>query len=82
MADNNDIELVNIFDSANPALLAIAKSVLDGAGIEYVALGEHAGAVFSGNPFLGKVRLDVTKDRSEEATALLAGLQSEPSESA
>ncbi len=78
MPARNDIELVNVFDSANPGLLALAKSLLEGAGIEYLAVGENAGAVFSGNPFLGKVRLDVAKDRAEEATALLAELQDEP----
>ena len=78
MPARNDIELVNVFDSANPGLLALAKSLLEGAGIECLAVGENAGAVFSGNPFLGKVRLDVAKDRAEEATALLAELQDEP----
>ena len=78
MPANNDIELVNIFDSANPGLLAIAKSVLEDAGIEYMAIGENAGAVFAGNPFLGKVCLDVSKERAEEAEALLAALRDEP----
>ncbi len=78
MFANHDFELVNVFDSANPGLVALAKSVLEGAGIDYIAVGENAGAVFAGNPFLGKVRLDVTKDRAEEATALLAQLKDEP----
>ncbi len=66
------MELVTIFDSTNPALIGIAKSVLEGASIEFLAVGEDAARVFSGNPFLGHVRLQVEKNRSEEAEALLS----------
>ena len=33
-----------------------------------------AGAVFSGNPYLGRVRLQVEADRVDEVTALLSEL--------
>ena len=66
------MELVTVFDSTNPALIGIAKTVLDAAGIEFLAAGEDAAGVFSGNPFLGHVRLQVEKNRSEEAGALLS----------
>ncbi len=67
-----DMVLVTIFDSTNPALIGIAKSVLDGARIEFLAAGEDGARVFSGNPFLGHVRLQVEKSRAEEAEALLS----------
>lgn len=67
-----DMELVTVFDSANPALIAVAKTVLESACIEFLSLGDDAARVFSGNPFLGHVRLQVEKDRVEEAEALLS----------
>ena len=66
------MELVTVFDSTNPALIGIAKTVLDAAGIEFLAAGEDGARVFSGNPFLGHVRLQVEKARGEEAEALLS----------
>ncbi len=72
-----DIELVSVFDSTNPGLIALAKSILEGAGIDFIVVGESAGAVFAGNPFFGHVRLDVVKELAEEATALLAELANE-----
>ncbi len=68
-----DMELVTVFDSANPALIGVAKTVLESAGIEFLAAGEDAArVVFSGNPLLGHVRLQVEKNRAEEAEALLS----------
>ena len=67
-----DMELVTIFDSTNPALIGIAKTVLDAAGIDFLAAGEDSARVFSGNPFLGRVRLQVEKKLAEEAEALLS----------
>ena len=67
-----DVELVTVFDSTNPALIGIAKTVLESASIEFLAMGEDAARVFSGNPFLGHVRLQVEKNRAEEAEALLS----------
>ena len=67
-----DMELVTVFDSTNPALIGIAKTVLESASIEFLAVGEDGARVFSGNPFLGHVRLQVEKNRAEEAEALLS----------
>ncbi len=70
-----NMEIVTVFDSTNPALIGIARTVLEAAGIEFLAVGaDGAGAVFSGNPFLGRVRLQVEKDHAEEATALLSDI--------
>jgi hypothetical protein len=74
-ARHPDIELVTIFDSTNPALIGIAKTVLESAGIEFVAVGEEAvSVVFPGNPFVGHVQLRVDQERAEEASELLASV--------
>lgn len=67
-----DMELVTVFDSTNPALIGIAKTVLDAARIEFLVFGEDGARVFSGNPFLGRVRLQVEKKLGEEAEELLS----------
>ena len=67
-----DMELVTVFDSTNPALIGIAKTVLDAAGIEFLVLGDDGARIFSGNPFLGRVRLQVEKKLGEEAETLLS----------
>lgn len=68
-----DMELVTVFKSTNPALVGIAKSVLESAGIEFLVVGEDAArVVFSGNPFLGHVQLRVEESRAEEAETLLS----------
>jgi len=67
-----DMELVTVFDSTNPALIGIAKTVLESASIEFLAAGEDAARVFSGNPFLGHVRPQVEKKCAEEAETLLS----------
>ncbi|GMR23702.1 MAG: hypothetical protein BMS9Abin37_2160 [Acidobacteriota bacterium] len=67
-----DMELATVFDSTNPALIGIAKTVLESAGIEFLVVGEDGARVFSGNPFLGRVRLQVEKKLAEEAEALLS----------
>lgn len=68
-----NMEFVTVFDSTNPALISIAKTVLESAAIEFLAVGaDTAGAVFAGNPFLGHTRLQVEKDRAEEARTLLS----------
>lgn len=70
--EHPDIELETVFDSTNPALIGIAKTVLESAEIDFFAVGENAASVaFSGNPFLGHVRIQVDKSRADEAKALL-----------
>lgn len=71
----SDDALVTVFESSNPALLALAKSVLEGAGIEFSTVGESTGAIFSGNPLFGLVRFVVAEGDVERATALLEDLE-------
>lgn len=67
-----ELELENVFESTNPALLAVAKSLLDDAGIEYESRGDSQFAVLPVLP----VRIEVDRERAEEAKALLSQLES------
>lgn len=74
-----DLVLETVFDSTRPVQLGLAKSVLDGARIEFVTIGENSGGVFSGNPFLGHIRIQVEAARADEAKSLLSEIaESEP----
>ena len=59
------------FVSTNPALLAIAKSVLESAGIDFVVLSEFTQSEISVLP----ARIAVDADRAEEAKELLSELE-------
>lgn len=65
-----DVELEKVFESSNPALLAMVKSVLEGAGIEFIASGE--GTQYQ---TLIPVWIRVPKERAAEAKALLQELE-------
>lgn len=79
-APEPDMKLETIFETTDPGLLSVAKSILESAGVEYLSIGESAGGVFSGNPFLGKVKLQAESELAEEARALLAELKEGTSE--
>jgi hypothetical protein len=66
-----DVELERVFESTNPALVAMAKSLLDAAGIEYVTSGEGTQIEFGAIP----VRIQVKKEKHAEAKALLEDLE-------
>ena len=68
------MRLETVFESTDPGLISIAKSILSSANIEFLAIGEDSAAVFAGNPFLGRVRLQVESSYAEEANLLLDGL--------
>ncbi len=76
-------DLVTVFANGNPALLAIAKSILEEAGILYFAKGEGlqnlfaAGSIGGYNPALGPVEIQVTADREAEARELLERLEND-----
>lgn len=76
--DSEFVELVTIVESADPALLMVMKSVLDGAEIEYYAKGEQlqnlfgAGQIGIGfNPIIGPVRIQVRGEDAERSRTLL-----------
>jgi hypothetical protein len=77
-ADPSAPDLVTVLETGDPALLAVAESLLAAEGIECFAQGEGIqefvglGRIGLGeNLATGLVRLQVSPDRAEEARALL-----------
>jgi hypothetical protein len=77
---------VTVLETGDPALLAVAKSLLEDAGIHYFAKGEAVQDLFGGgrfgfgfNPLTGPVQLQVAVSDAEEAKTLLRGLSSSDS---
>ena len=73
-------EPVTVFESGDPAVLAVAKSLLEEAGIAYYAAGEGLqnlfgmGAIGGFNPIVGPVRIEVSREDAREAREVLARL--------
>jgi len=72
------VEFVTVLRTGNPAHLAVAKSMLDDAGIEYFAKGEELQDLFGMGRFgtgfnvlTGPVELQVDAEKEAEARALL-----------
>ncbi len=69
------IGLVVVLETNDPIQLALAKGLLEDAGIPYFALGQIATLVTDVDPFLHKtVRVQVPRDREAEARELLEQL--------
>ena len=69
--DGSDASPVTVLTVRDPGVLAVAQSLLDGAGIPYFARSENSRNL---TPFLIWVELQVAPDDAEEARALLADL--------
>ena len=74
-------EPVTVLESGDPGLMAVAKSLLEQAGIQYFAQGEGVQDLFAWgrfgtgfSPFVGPIRLQVAAEDAEEATAILRDL--------
>jgi len=71
------IEFVTVLTTGNPAILAVAKSILDNAGIEYFAKGETVQNIVGGafgvgfNVATGPVELQVDRLQVDEAKTIL-----------
>lgn len=72
-------ELVTVLETGDQSLIAVAKSVLDGAGIPCIARNERLqnlfgwGAIGTGfNAAMGPIRLQVLREDAEVARELLA----------
>jgi Putative prokaryotic signal transducing protein len=77
MTERETGEPVTVLESGDPALIAVAKSLLDSAGIEYFAKGEVLQNLFGWglNPLVGRlVELQVAWDDADDAKALLHDL--------
>lgn len=71
--------LVTVLATRDPALIAIAKSLLDDADIQYLAKGEATNALFGGaltgfNPTASLVQIQVHRDDAADARELLKDL--------
>jgi putative signal transducing protein len=74
-----DLELEQVFETTDPNLLPVVKSVLESAGIPYHLEGDEAfGLLPLGGGFVNErhqalgVEIHVPRERAEEARALLA----------
>lgn len=78
-------ELVTVYTTGNAALIAIAKSILEDAGIPYFAKGEGLQDLFGAgrlgvgfNSAIGPVEIQVAGKNFEEARMLLQELDEPP----
>ncbi len=79
-ADSFDptLGLVVVLETNDGIQLALAKGLLEDAGIPFFVLGQIATLVQDVDPFLHKwVRVQVPRDREAEARELVAGLAAE-----
>jgi hypothetical protein len=73
-------EPVTVLESGDPAILAVAESLLEDAGIEFFPVGEGVqdlfgwGRIGGFSPVVGPVRIQVAAEDAEEAAALLREL--------
>ena len=72
---------VTVLETGDQGLLAVAKSLLEHANIEYFAKGEGIQDLFAAgrfgtgfNPFVGAIQLQVAAKDAEEAKTLLRDL--------
>lgn len=77
-------DLVTVFETGDPALVALAKSLLNSAGIDFAAKGEALqdilglGRFPSGtNVLTGPVAFQVNAEDAEKAKSLLSDLGKE-----
>lgn len=81
MGRNDASDPVTVLETGDPALLAVAKSLLEAADIHYFAKGEGLQDLFAWgrfatgfNPFVGPVQVQVAAEDADEASALLRDL--------
>jgi len=77
---SHDLDLRTVLETSDPALIAIAEGILEGANIEYLAKGESIqdlfgiGRLVPVNPISGPVTIQVAAENEAEALALLNDL--------
>lgn len=78
-----DLELVTVFDTEDPGILAMAKSILENAGIEFIDLGEGSqdffgiGKLGGFMSFAGPTGLQVAKREAVRARQVLEELETD-----
>lgn len=77
----NNEKLVTVFATGNHGIIALAKSILDDAGIQFYPKNERSedligiGVIGTGyNPIIGPVELQVLEENAKEAKELLKDL--------
>jgi hypothetical protein len=77
-------EPVTVLESGDPAVLAVAKSLLENAGIQYFAKGEGVQDLFAWgrfgtgfNPVVGPIQLQVPAEDAARAKELLHDLRTQ-----
>ncbi|MCE1163829.1 MAG: DUF2007 domain-containing protein [Bacteroidetes bacterium] len=82
MANPDKEKLVSVFKSGHEGVIALAKSILDEAGIEYMVKNEGVqdlvglGVVGTGfNPLTGPMNIMVLPENEEYAKELLKGVE-------
>jgi hypothetical protein len=68
--ETETVELTTVFASRGPAMLGLAKAVLESAGIPFVVNGE----LMSGERD-GDLQIQVRREQAEEARTLLADIR-------
>lgn len=84
-----DLELVTVLETGDPALLAVAESLLIDAEIPYLKRGDFLQDLFAlgrlgtgANPITGPVAVQVAKENADSALQVLAEIEAgEPADS-
>jgi hypothetical protein len=70
-----------VFETNDPTAMIVAKSILEGAEIPFVSVGDHSqdligvGRIFAGsNPLLGQMRIEVPREYQRWAQRILQPL--------
>lgn len=75
-AENEDLDLVTVFKSGDPLLVAMARSLLESAGIPFAASGESMQDLFGKySPIVSPVEFQVNREDSKDAALLLKDLE-------
>ena len=74
-SDNAELDLVTVFKSGDPVLIAMARSLLNSAGIPFITPGGGTNELFGKhNPIMGPVQFQVNREDAKDATLLLEDL--------
>ena len=80
-----DLKLVTVVRAGDPASIAVAKSVLQSAGIDFVTKNEFVQDLFGWGRFpsgtnlvMGPIELQVREEDAQDALELLKGIDPAP----
>lgn len=76
VGDAKYIEMITVYETSNLSEVSLIKGLLEGAGIHNNAPGENVQRLFvfgltgGANTLTGPIKIDVQKDRAEEASII------------